>query len=283
MSIASEDVAHVQNPRGANFRLTDVPDDIEYQPVGLVSSDNAPSRGMFYQRRGTRPAVGVHLMHPRTDQSQNYNILPLAAAGYAVLGRASRWPNNDVSTVHEHLLLDVAAGVRYLREERGCEVVILLGNSGGGSLAAFYQAQATAMPGSRVTHTPAGDALDLNQEDLPQVDGLVLLAAHIGQGKLLGKMIDAAVVDEDDPLASDPTLDIYDPANGYRIAPDSTSYSPEFLARVTEAQSARVRRIDAKAYRLIATGRDAAAALGSAKGVSALRLERTSLLGWHMV
>src|SRR5277367_2696305 len=152
--------ASLQNPQGANFRLENVPKSIEYHPVGLTASDGAPSKGMLYKLKGTSPKVGVHLMHPRTDQSQNYNILPLVAAGYAVLGRASRWPNNDVATIHELLLLDVAAGVKFLQDQ-ACEQVVLLGNSGGASLAVFYQAQASR-PGRRLTHTPAGDALDLN-------------------------------------------------------------------------------------------------------------------------
>lgn len=195
----------LQNPQGANFRLESIPEEIEYRPVGFVSEDNAISKGMFYRLRGTRPKVGVHLMHPRTDQTQNYNILPLAAAGYAVLGRASRWPNNDVATIHEALLLDVAAGIRFLHQQ-GCEKVILLGNSGGSSLAAFYQSQATAPAGGRLTHTPAGDPFDLNAYDLPPADGIVLVAGHVGQGLLLGKLIDPSVVDENDPLAADPAF-----------------------------------------------------------------------------
>src|SRR5277367_5134977 len=222
MAKEAEAVANVQNPTTANFLLSEVPQDIEYVPVGITTADGARTKGLFYHRKGSKPKVGVHIMHPRTDQSQNYNILPLAAAGYGVLGRASRWPNNDVATVHELLLLDIAAGVKYLREERGCESVVLLGNSGGASLAAFYQAQATAAPGTRLTHTPAGDPLDLNQYDLPPADAIVIVGGHVGQGRLLGKMIDAAVVDENDPLVSDSSLDIYDPANGFRIAPEVT-------------------------------------------------------------
>src|ERR1700730_14124011 len=126
---------------GANFRLSQVDADIEFEPVGLVAQDGGGSRGLMYRRRGTRPVVGVHLMHPRTDQSQNYSVLPLVRAGCLVLGRAGRWVNNDVATEHERLVYDMAAGVGLLKE-RGCEQVVLLGNSGGGTLAALYQWQA---------------------------------------------------------------------------------------------------------------------------------------------
>jgi len=272
--------ASLQNPQGANFRLENVPDAIEYFPVNLTSADGAPSKGMAYRLRGTRPKVGVHLMHPRTDQAQNYNILPLAAAGYLVLGRASRWPNNDVATIHESLLLDVAAGIRYLRDE-GCEQVVLLGNSGGSSLATFYQSQAAAS--ERLTHTPAGDPLDLNAHDLPCADGVALVAGHIGQGGLIGKMIDPAVVDETDPLASDPALDMYAPENGFSEVPGETRYDAAFLERFRAAQLARVHRIDVKARRLIAEMRDAGQATAGAEGNRALRLARMSKVGWHMI
>ena len=56
----------------------------------FTSADGALSRGLFYRPGGRQPRVGVHLMHPRTDQSLNYNIPPLVRAGYAVIGRAGR-------------------------------------------------------------------------------------------------------------------------------------------------------------------------------------------------
>jgi hypothetical protein len=274
--------ASLQNPQGANFRIENVPPDIEFRPVGLTAADGAPSKGMLYKRKGTSPKVGVHLMHPRTDQSQNYNILPLAAAGYMVLGRASRWPNNDVATIHEALVLDVAAGVELLLDE-GCEKVVLLGNSGGSSLAVYYQAQATAPSGQRVKVTPAGDPFDLNSFELPRAAGILLVGGHIGQGQLVGKMVDPSVVDESDPLATDPSVDMYDPANGFSVTPGESKYDESFLARFKKAQLDRVRRIDSIARRHIDEMNDAASQLDAATGGTALRLHRASKVGWHMI
>ena len=272
----------LQYPQSANFRLSDIPDKIRVIPVNIVAEDAAPSRGLLYRLKGTRPKVGVHLMHPRTDQSQNYNIIPLALAGYAVLGRASRWPNNDTATIHELLLLDVAAGVRMLHAQ-GCEKVILLGNSGGGSLAAFYQSQSTIAPPGRLTRTPAGDPLDLNKFDLPPAQGVMIVGGHIGQGLLLGKFIDASVVDDNDPTSVDPNLDIYDPRNGFRIPPESSKYSDEFLTRYRSAQLDRVRRLDAKARGLISAQRDAIDLETKASGEAKLHLQRAAKAGWHMI
>lgn len=272
----------LQNPVNANFRLSDVPAGIEVLPVNLVAEDGAGSRGLLYRRHGSRPTTGVHLMHPRTDQSQNYNILPLVQAGFAVLGRSGRWPNNDVATLHEPLVLDVAAGIRFLLDE-GCERVVLLGNSGGGTLATFYQWQARATPGRRLTHTPAGDPFDLNAFELPAAAGIAVVGGHVGEGLLLGKMIDPAVVDENDPLASDPAVDLYDPSNGFRPPPASSSYDPAFLTRYRSAQVARMARLDAVAESLIGRQREAAELLPHAVGNAALRLERQARMGWHMV
>jgi hypothetical protein len=272
----------LQNPQSANFRLSEVPDEIEVIPVNLTAEDGAPSKGLLYRLKGRRPKVGVHLMHPRTDQSQNYNILPLALAGYAVLGRASRWPNNDAATIHELLVLDVAAGIKMLRDQ-GCDSVILLGNSGGGSLATFYQAQSTTRPPGRLTQTPAGDPVDLNKFDLPPSQAIVIVGGHIGQGLLLGKMIDASVVDEGDPLSVDPELDMYDPRNGFRNPPESSKYSDEFLARYRTAQLERIRRLDAKARGLIRAQHEASELVAKVNGEGALHLQRAAKAGWHMI
>ena len=141
-------------------------------------------------------------MHPRTDQSLNYNIPPLVQAGYAVIGRAGRAVNNDVDTVHEEILLDLAAGVRMLRDS-GCERVVLLGNSGGGALACLYQSQAQAAAASRLGPQPYTN-VDLRSADLPPADGLALIGIHVGEGRVLQDMLDPSVTDERDPSRSRP-------------------------------------------------------------------------------
>src|SRR6202008_2648110 len=63
-------------------------------------------------------------------------------------------------------------------------------------------------------------------------DGYVATAAHPGRPKVLTAWMDAAVVDENDPVATDPELDLFNEANG-------PPYSPQFLARYRAAQTAR--------------------------------------------
>lgn len=244
-------------PKGANFPLSAVPDTVEIEFQSFVAEDGGISRGLLYRPRGKRPRVGVHLLHPRTDQTQNYNILPLVQAGYAVLGRSGRWVNNDINTIHERLLLDLAAGIRGLKAA-GCEAVILLGNSGGGPLSTLYQAQARKSAEDRYKTTPAGDAFDLGRFDLPLADGLILIGTHLGPGHSLAKWLDASVTDESDPFSIDPELDMYSPDNGFRPLPDISRYSADFLSRWRPAQKLRAQRLDAIARQRIAQRREAA-------------------------
>jgi pimeloyl-ACP methyl ester carboxylesterase len=247
-----------QIAKGANFSANDVPESIERSLLSFRAEDGGLSRGVLYAPKGPAPRVGIHLMHPRTDQTHNYNILPLARAGYAVLGRAGRWVNNDINTIHERLLLDIAAGVRELRA-RGCEQVLLLGNSGGGPLATLYQAQARRALGERYTDTAAGDFFDLNAFDLPAADGIILIGTHLGPGHSLAKWLDPSLVDEGDPLSVDPALDMYAFSNGFRVPPEPSVYDADFLDRFRRAQTQRMERLDRIARSRIARRRAAAA------------------------
>src|SRR5262249_28071211 len=122
---------------------------------------------------------------------------------------------------------------------------------------------AATPPPDRLTHTPAGDPLDLNGFDLPPIDAYINLAAHLGEGKILMQMIDPSVTDESDPLSCDPTLDPFNPDNGYRQPPESSRYAPEFVARYREAQRARVARLDGVARAHLQQRGSARAAIGA--------------------
>jgi pimeloyl-ACP methyl ester carboxylesterase len=187
----------------------------------------------------------------------------VAAAGYGALGCASRWENNDSDALMEATLLDIAAAITALRRDHGVERIISIGHSGGGGLFAFYQSQATTSPADRLTAAPSGDPPDLRQCELPALSGMVLLNAHKGEGHSLLTMIDPAVSDEADPLATDWTLDMFDPRNGYREPPASSTYSAEFVARYRAAQRDRVRRLDATAFAHVSARAQSCRALAS--------------------
>ncbi len=227
-----------------------LPDGVTIEGVPLTAQDGGESHGTLYTRGGEKTVVCF--MHPRGDMQRHYAMPALLEAGFATFGQAGRYINNDINLIHEMLIVDVAAALRFLRQERGFERVVFFGNSGGGALYTFYQSQAVIEPPGRLTDTAAGDPYDLNRFDMPAGDGIIQLATHLGQGKLMTTIIDPSVVDERDPLSIDSSLDLYDPANGYQELPEPSRYSPEFLERYRKAQHARVARIDAIARGFIA-------------------------------
>ena len=229
------------------FSFDNLAADVNSEIVPIKAEDGGESRGVVYQKGN--PDTVVMVIHPRTDSTRHYAIPGLVEAGFAAFGHNTRWLNNDIETIHEKLALDVAAAVK-LFKTRGFKNVVLLGNSGGGALYTFYQAQA-ASPGERVTSTPAGDPPDLNKCDMPEVDGIIQLATHAGPGRFLLNCIDPSVADENDPLSVDPRLDMYDPDNGYRTPPEPTHFAGEFLERFRQGQLNRVLRLDAIARQFV--------------------------------
>ena len=78
-------------------------------------------------------------------------------------------------------------------------------------------------------------------------DGIVILNANEGEGLHLTHHLDPSVLDESDPFSVDPSLDMYNPANGFKPPPGSSRYSPEFTKRFRAAQWARAERLTARA------------------------------------
>ncbi|GAB4337841.1 MAG: hypothetical protein Kow0010_26050 [Dehalococcoidia bacterium] len=212
--------------------------------IYLEATDTAGSSGVLYRPAGREPRTAVYLMHPRADFSRHYVVPGLAGHGYAVFTQNSRYLNNDIDMVHERLLLDIAAGMRFLRD-RGYERIVLFGNSGGGSLLAFYQSQASKPPAERFVSTPSGEAIPLADEVMPPGDLYIAVAAHLGEGRFMLNVLDPAVVDEARPELSDRDWDMYDERNGYRPFPAPSSYDPAWLTAYRERQRDRCRRIDA--------------------------------------
>lgn len=217
-------------------------------------------------------------MHPRGNFAHHYAAPALVEAGFAVLCENSRWLGNDATLIHEVLLLDVAAGVAAMRER--FDRVVLLGNSGGGSLFTFYLHQALAPEGERLVDTAAGDPFDLNRFTLPAADAVIYLAAHAGEGHFLLHAIDPSVVDERDPLSCDPALDMYAPENGFAEPPKPSRYEPGFALRYREAQRSRVARLDALARQRVARRRAARARAAAGGGAAD---ERAAIASEYMV
>lgn len=184
----------------------------------------------------------VIFMHPMGIM--HYLPLPhaLAEAGRHVLSAVSRYPNNDSALIMEKVVVDLGRWVAHCREVLGYARVVLAGWSGGGSLALFYQAQATA---PTITHTPAGDPFPLADAGLSPADGVMLLAAHVSRAQTLTQWLDASVIDETGPVR-DPRWHLY---GGQCPQPP---YSADFLAEYAARQLARSNAITARARAALA-------------------------------
>jgi len=187
--------------------------------------------------------VGAIVMHPTSNFMGHYLIAPLAERGITCLGLNSRFAGNDTVLVVERVLQDLGAGVKFMRETLGCDRVVLVGNSGGAALAAYYQAEAERFT---ATTLACGDPSGLVAADLPPVEGIALCAAHEGRAHLLLRWLDPAVVDEHDALATDASLDMYDARHWVDGAERPPRYGVDFLARFMAAQRARRDRIEAR-------------------------------------
>jgi len=183
--------------------------------------------------RAARPAkTAVVVVHPSSNFLGHYLLGPLAERGVDAIGLTTRYIGNDSTLIMENCVLDVGAAIRFLRG-RGYEKIILVGNSGGGGLTAFYQSQAEA---PSVRRTPAGDAPDLTRADLPPADALVQLMGHPGRAIVYTEWLDPAITDEKNFRQRDPDLDMFGAQHG-------PPFSAEFVERYRAAQLARNRRI----------------------------------------
>src|SRR5258708_37381421 len=105
--------------------------------------------------------------------STHYSIPLWIDAGFVAFGFNTRYLNNDAMMLHENLILDLAAGIRFLSDEEGFEKIVMLGNSGGGSLFGYYDAQERTPKGGRVESPPGGGPPDLDKFELPAAHGSI--------------------------------------------------------------------------------------------------------------
>src|SRR6478752_4976779 len=94
--------------------------------------------GAWAQPPGPKRVAAI-VMYPTSNFMGHYLITPLAERGVACMGLNSRYAGNDTLLLTERVIQDLGAGVQFLRAQ-GYDKVVLVGNSGGASLAAFYQA-----------------------------------------------------------------------------------------------------------------------------------------------
>ena len=216
---------HIAYPEKALFR----------EVYGFAGSQGTVNlEGLRYLPKGKPSKTLAVYMHPATTLQLMPMPQAMAKAGIHVLCAGSRFAKNDTPLIMEKVVLDLGAYIRHAKERWGYEKILLCGWSGGGSLSLFYQSQAEK---PSITHTPAGDEVNLKEAGLIAADAFIFQAAHLSRAHTFSEWIDPSVIDEADPDRRDLELDIYNPR-----CPNQPPYSRDFIDRFRSAQLARMRR-----------------------------------------
>jgi pimeloyl-ACP methyl ester carboxylesterase len=210
--------------------------DVETRFVGLTSPTmpraghgSNPCQGVYWTPKGKKPRVAMIATHYNVDFAEHYLAPYMAERGIGFLGWNTRYRGAEDQFLLEHALIDIGVGMKWLKDN-GVEKIVILGNSGGGSLMGAYQAEA-----QKLTLDASGPTKEALQQ-LTKADLYISLNAHPGRPEVLTAWMDASVADESDPTKTDASLDPFNPANG-------PPYSQDFIVRYRAAQKARNQRI----------------------------------------
>ncbi len=201
--------------------------------------------------KGPKSRIAVFVMHSTGDYLTFSACTELSKRGYTVfcVNNATGKSQTFDDGILDEVLAEVGTGIAYLRHDPDIDKVVLLGHSGGATVMTAYQD--IAENGVKVCQGPekihkCPDSL----AGLPKADGVVLADANWGIALMTLFSIDPAVVDETSGQKLDPSLDMYNPGNGYR--PDGGAYSSAFERRFLAAEGARNNRILARAQARVA-------------------------------
>src|SRR5206468_3185604 len=152
------------------------------ETYGFAGNQGAVNlEGIRFRPQGHASDTLMVFMHP----ASTLQLLPvprtMAATGAHVLCAGSRYQRNDAALIMEKVLLDLGAYIRHAKQVWGYKYVVLVGWSGGGALAVSYQAGAE---NPRLTHTPAGDPVELKRPRLLPADAVIHQAAHLSRAHL---------------------------------------------------------------------------------------------------
>jgi hypothetical protein len=203
---------------------------------GVLYSPTAP---------GAESRVGLVISHPNSNYLNHIGGAELARRGFRALCVNGRYVNTRrENMMWEQVPLDIAPAVKYLRDLAELRSVVLVGHSGGGQLMPFYQNIAENGLDALRGLGPYVQA-DHQLAELLPADGLVLLDPHHGYSANTLTSLDPSVLDEAQPTTIEPSLDIFNPNNGYD--PTQPAYTPEFTHRYFRAQAERMNRLTARA------------------------------------
>ena len=97
------------------------PAGLTQEVVSLRAEDGGRLYAAYVIPQGKAPKTAIVFMHPRGGNVTHFALEPLARQGFATLGMGSRDLNR--TGIHEELVLDVAAGVRFVKRRGSVRAV----------------------------------------------------------------------------------------------------------------------------------------------------------------
>ena len=210
---------------------------LESPTMGQQGHGTNPCQGIYHRPAGAAPTTAFVATHYNVDFSEHYLAPYLAERGFGFLGWNTRFRGAEGYFLLDSAVIDIGVGVRWLREVAGVETVVLLGNSGGGSLMSAYQSQAVDPNIAPAPDLTLHDAVF----DLVPAQLYIAVNAHPGRPECLTSWWDPSITDESDPMSVDPDLDLFD--DGREVPLD-----PAFVTRYRQAQVERNHRLTAWVY-----------------------------------
>ena len=185
--------------------------------------------------------VAVVNMHEDGNRLNDVACTELVQRGFYVLCMNGRSDNNEALDFWNDLPLDVATGIKYLKDTVKASKILLYGGSGGAPLMTFYQN--VAQNGLSVCQG-ANKLIPCSKElaGLPQADGIILRDAHPGTAVNTLRSINPSLQRDDKPDQINAALDPFSAKNGFN-ANGPSHYSREFQERYFKAQAARMNRL----------------------------------------
>jgi hypothetical protein len=199
--------------------------------------------------------VGVVIIHPFSSYVDFEACNDLAARGFTTLCVDTIWTNNEFGYYgFEQHVPAIKAAIQYLRSMPNITKVVLLGHSMGGPMMAFYQNVAENGTGVCTGPEKIIPCVTTNLTGLPPADGLIIFDSHLGESLATYTYLDPSVINN--TLGQrDPTLDMFNPANGYGPATNQAFYTPQFISTYLGAQAARDAAVLTQAQSLLSAER----------------------------
>ena len=223
-------------PGGGGFQAAPLDPSITRTFVPLGNGEP----GMLYEPKNPGPKAQIAILaeHSALDYLTHSSCTELSKRGYRVLcvNNTNDKARNFNDGAWDRVMLETKRAMQYLRRVPGVTKIVLWGHSGGASVMTSYQD--TAQNGVKACQ----EAVKIYRcpdtlADMPPADGIILGDANWGIANDVLTAIDPSIGLDTGMKTVDPSLDMFNPANGFNAA--GSHFSPAFIRKFLAAQGKR--------------------------------------------